>query len=46
MTAPAVDDDETGRTAVYLIYDRDDRLLYVGCSLNPIVRWMDHAKKP
>lgn len=31
------------RTALYRLYDADDRLLYVGISKRPAVRWAEHA---
>jgi predicted GIY-YIG superfamily endonuclease len=33
----------TERTALYRLYDADDRLLYVGISSNPHRRWKQHA---
>lgn len=33
----------TGRTALYRLYDTEDRLLYVGISVNPDMRWRQHA---
>ncbi|NUV65673.1 GIY-YIG nuclease family protein [Streptomyces sp. CAI-121] len=32
-----------GRTALYRLYDATDRLLYVGISNNPRLRWASHA---
>ncbi|MFE9735444.1 GIY-YIG nuclease family protein [Streptomyces sp. NPDC005863] len=32
-----------GRTALYRLFDRDGRLLYVGISRNPDVRWGQHS---
>lgn len=32
------------RTAVYRLYDADDRLLYVGITTNPQRRWWQHAR--
>lgn len=32
------------RTALYRLYDADDRLLYVGITSNPRVRWWTHAR--
>jgi hypothetical protein len=37
MSAPAE------RTALYRLYDADDRLLYVGISANPEKRWKGHS---
>lgn len=31
------------RTALYRLYDADGRLLYVGISKRPVVRWAEHA---
>lgn len=33
----------TGRTALYRLSDKDDRLIYVGISNNPRTRWEGHA---
>ena len=32
------------RTALYRLYDVDDRLLYVGVAFNPEARWKQHAR--
>ncbi|MFJ6559937.1 GIY-YIG nuclease family protein [Streptomyces sp. NPDC091412] len=32
------------RTALYRLYDAEDRLLYVGITTNPKVRWRAHAR--
>jgi predicted GIY-YIG superfamily endonuclease len=32
-----------GRTAAYRLYDRDDKVIYVGISNNPHARWSGHA---
>ncbi|MFJ6729416.1 GIY-YIG nuclease family protein [Streptomyces sp. NPDC091281] len=32
------------RTALYRLYDADDRLLYVGITSNPKTRWGRHAR--
>ncbi|UPZ27662.1 GIY-YIG nuclease family protein [Streptomyces sp. LRE541] len=37
MTQPA------GRTAIYRLFDCDDKLIYVGISNNPRSRWTDHS---
>lgn len=34
------------RTALYRIYDKAERLLYVGISLNPEVRVRQHSRHP
>lgn len=33
------------RTALYRLYGADDRLLYVGITNNPEVRWQTHARE-
>ncbi|MGW7410531.1 GIY-YIG nuclease family protein [Streptomyces sp. NPDC054833] len=35
---------ESGRTALYRLYDDHDTLLYVGIAGNPQTRWADHAR--
>lgn len=39
MSAPA----QSERTALYRLFDADDRLLYVGITGNPKRRWQQHA---
>lgn len=34
----------TVRSTVYLLYDADDKLLYVGSTQSPTVRYKDHAR--
>jgi hypothetical protein len=35
---------DEGRTALYRLYDADERLLYVGITADPEYRWTQHAK--
>lgn len=43
MTHPGVQAKGTDETAVYRLYDVNDRLLYVGMGRNPMGRWASHA---
>lgn len=36
--------EQSERTAPYRLYDADDRLLYVGITVNPKARWSAHAR--
>jgi len=38
--------DGTDETAVYRLYDSNDRLLYVGIGRNPVARWGHHSARP
>jgi predicted GIY-YIG superfamily endonuclease len=43
VTRPADRIRRLGETAVYRLYNADDRLLYVGVGSDPEKRWRDHA---
>lgn len=43
MVHPGVQAKGTNETAVYRLYDANDRLLYVGMGRNPMGRWSSHA---
>ncbi|MFF9197319.1 hypothetical protein ACF09L_19135 [Streptomyces sp. NPDC014779] len=44
MVHPGVQPKGTDETAVYRLFDVDDRLLYVGMGRNPMGRWASHAE--
>lgn len=43
MVHPGVQAKGKDETAVYRLYDVEDRLLYVGMGRNPMGRWASHA---
>lgn len=45
MPHPGIGNKATGETAIYRLTDRDGRLLYVGMSRNPLMRWAWHAEQ-